>query len=117
MKVGEYLNTADVGLSLRAASDAMRHVKPLKTREYLLCGVPVVYSSGTGDMGKLPPSLARRFDGQAKGEKDDVLSWIVTSVVPNREQIRLEARKYAMENFDVRSDAKLIIDAIKSLSS
>lgn len=113
LKVGDYLNIADVGLSLRAHSGAMRHVKPLKTREYLLCGVPVIYSGGTGDSNKLPPEIAVRFDEKSKSDQNEVVSWVLTNVLPNREQLRLEARKYAEENFDVRSDAKLIIDAIQ----
>ena len=116
LKVGDFLNVADVGLSLRAASEAMRHVKPLKTREYLLCGVPVIYSSGTGDLDRLPKRLAMKFDEQSKGDQDDVLSWIMTNVIPNREELRVEAREYATENYDARSDAKLIIDAIEVLN-
>lgn len=116
LKVSDYLSVADIGLSLRAASKAMRHVKPLKTREYLLCGVPVIYSGGTGDLEGLPPRLAIRFDGESKNGKDDVLSWVMKNVIPNREKLRLQAREYARENFDVRSDAKLIIEAIEVLN-
>lgn len=117
LQVGSYLNIADVGLSLRAHSEAMRHVKPLKTREYLLCGVPVIYSGGTGDLDRLPPALVKKFDAQSASEWEDVVSWLVTNVLPNREQLRAEAREYAVENFDVRSDAKMIIDAIGILNS
>jgi glycosyltransferase involved in cell wall biosynthesis len=114
MTVGDYLNIADVGLSLRAHSEAMRHVKPLKTREYLLCGVPVIYSAGTGDLDALPSKLAKRFDDESEDSKDDAVSWVVTNVIPNREQLRVAAREYAVKNFDVRGDATMIIDAIEA---
>lgn len=113
LKVSDYLNIADVGLSLRAHSEAMRHVKPLKTREYLLCGVPVIYSDGTGDSNLLPREIAMKFDEHSKKSRDEVVQWVLNYVFPNREHLRVQSREYAKENFDVCHDAKLIIDAIK----
>lgn len=50
--VPEYLASADFGFSLRTVTPSMRAVSPIKTGEYLLCGLPVV---GTPDIGNTKP--------------------------------------------------------------
>jgi hypothetical protein len=47
--IHEYLEIADVGLCLRTSLPSMRHVAPLKFREYLLSGVPTIVSNNTAD--------------------------------------------------------------------
>ncbi|MCH6202094.1 hypothetical protein MMU07_21130 [Aquiflexum sp. LQ15W] len=44
-----FLSAADVGLSLRKAASSLVGIAPIKLGEYLLCGLPVIASSGVGD--------------------------------------------------------------------
>ncbi|MCR9014857.1 hypothetical protein [Aquiflexum gelatinilyticum] len=44
-----YLSAADLGLSLRKAAISLAGIAPIKLGEYLLCGLPVIASSGVGD--------------------------------------------------------------------
>jgi glycosyltransferase involved in cell wall biosynthesis len=48
--VPAYLHAADVGLSLIAASDAREAASPTKFAEYLAAGLPVISSTGVGDL-------------------------------------------------------------------
>lgn len=50
MDVPRWLSAGDVGLALREASFSQRAVSPLKIGEYLLSGLPVVATSGVGDV-------------------------------------------------------------------
>ncbi len=49
-EVPRWLAAADVGLALRQASFSQRAVCPLKVGEYLLSGLPVIATTGVGDL-------------------------------------------------------------------
>jgi glycosyltransferase involved in cell wall biosynthesis len=48
-----FLSASDVGLSLRKAASSLSGIAPIKLGEYLLCGLPVIASSGVGDTEEL----------------------------------------------------------------
>lgn len=52
-KIAEYIGTADIGLTLRISAYSQQAVCPLKTIEYLMCGIPVIANSGIGDLDNL----------------------------------------------------------------
>ncbi|WP_129793649.1 glycosyltransferase [Sphingosinicella sp. CPCC 101087] len=47
--VARWMSACDIGLGLRTSSFSMQAVAPIKLAEYLLCGLPVVGTSGIGD--------------------------------------------------------------------
>jgi glycosyltransferase involved in cell wall biosynthesis len=51
--IPNYLSAADLGLSLRKAAFSLAGIAPIKLGEYLLCGLPVIASSGVGDTGEM----------------------------------------------------------------
>lgn len=52
-KVPEYLSAADVGLCFRHRFPSQLACSPIKSAEYLACGLPVVSTSGCGDYDEL----------------------------------------------------------------
>lgn len=56
-EVMNYLRLSDIGFSLRVNSESMKHVKPLKNREYLFAGNPIIYTSNTGDQMRFPSKI------------------------------------------------------------
>jgi glycosyltransferase involved in cell wall biosynthesis len=103
--VGRAICIGDVGITLRLPLPSMEHVAPLKYREYLLSGVPVIYSGRTGDHGIVSNVLARQLDHKRTNSYVEIASWVSTKLVNNREQIRLMARQYGLEKFDISTDS------------
>ena len=52
-QVPEWLKIADMGICLRKQAPSLIGISPIKLGEYLLCGLPVVLSTGIGDAGEL----------------------------------------------------------------
>jgi glycosyltransferase involved in cell wall biosynthesis len=52
-EVPEYLSAADVGLCFRHRFPSQLSCSPIKSAEYLACGLPVVSTSGCGDYDEL----------------------------------------------------------------
>jgi hypothetical protein len=103
--VGRAICIGDVGLSLRLSIPSMNHVAPLKYREYLLSGVPVIYSGNTGDQQNVSSLVARELDPKRPSSYIEVASWASEKIVNNREELRFEARKYGLEKFDILKDS------------
>lgn len=103
--VGRAICIGDVGISLRLPLPSMEHVAPLKYREYLLSGVPVIYSGHTGDQEIVSNVLAHQLDLKRTNSYVEVASWVSTKLVNNREQVRFGARKYGLEKFNVLTDS------------
>jgi hypothetical protein len=103
--VGRAMCIGDAGLSLRLSLPSMNHVAPLKYREYLLSGVPVIYSGNTGDQQNVSNLVARELDPKRSSSYVEIARWASAKIVNNREEIRLEARKYGLEKFDILKDS------------
>jgi hypothetical protein len=112
--VGRAMCIGDVGLSMRLILPSMDHVAPLKYREYLLAGVPVIYSGNTGDPGIKSNVVARELDPEESSSYLEVANWVSANLVSNREEIRFATRNYGLENFDILKDSikltKFLID-------
>ncbi|WBL41258.1 hypothetical protein PBT90_10870 [Algoriphagus halophytocola] len=52
-EVPAYLMAADLGISLRLASDSAKGLLPIKIGEYMMSGLPILLSKGIGDMDSL----------------------------------------------------------------
>lgn len=113
--VSRYLGAADAGLAIRHNAPSMRAVSPVKLGEYLLCGLPVVASSGIGDSDELldgqracrvigdhtAPTLAAaaRWVAQVAGDKD----------------IQASARRLGLEKFNLEDSILSYRKALEGL--
>ena len=106
--LASFLEIADLGLSLRQESFSMSHVAPLKIREYLMCGLPIVTTVYTGDDSNLSSDFARYFSGD-EAEIEILSRWLLDDVLPSRELIRVLARDYAVKNFSIDLDVQNLL--------
>ena len=95
--VGQVMCIGDVGLSMRLTLPSMNHVAPLKYREYLLAGVPVIYSGNTGDPGVKSNVVVRELNPKESSSYLDVANWVSANLVSNREEIRFVTRNYGLD--------------------
>lgn len=102
--VPRYLAVGDLGLALRSPTLSQRAVAPIKVAEYLLCGVPVVYTPGVGNLDDLlTPDIAFAMDGnEAPGAAAE---WLVGHVLPSRPDKRCDARDRGMGAFSLAKGA------------
>lgn len=95
--VPRWLQSADVGLSLRTPSFSQRGVSPIKAGEYQLCGLPVV-ATRVGDLeDQLGASLF--LDDVGSASLDRAAAWISRDVMPHRDALREEAREAGLATF------------------
>lgn len=98
-----FLAAADIGLALRKNYFSMQGVSPIKIGEYLLCGLPVIATSSTGDMGQLLKNNTSCFlindEGLESIEK--AAEWVI-DVCKNRD-IKLAARETGISFFSLKS--------------
>jgi len=97
-EVAQHLAAADVGLAFRSTSFSMQAVAPIKLSEYLLCGLPVIGTSGIGDTQAVVDE-GLLFEGNLGAE--DAALWIVNQVLPQREGYRQRARAVGRAQFSL----------------
>jgi glycosyltransferase involved in cell wall biosynthesis len=96
-EVPQFLGAADVALCLRRPTFSTRAVSPIKLGEYLLCGLPVVLSRGTGDVDQLPGSDALCFmEGLNEQALTAAAAWIAGA---DHAALRTEARDIGVAHF------------------
>lgn len=103
-EVMNYLRLSDIGFSLRVNSESMKHVKPLKNREYLFAGNPIIYTSNTGDQMRFPSKIGFLYD-ITENNFENLLDW-VSSFQLHSESIKNRCIEYANENFSLEKDVK-----------
>lgn len=108
------LAAADFGFSLRQESFSMKHVKPLKTREYLFSGLSVIYSKFTGDAASLPKNIGFVLDGIEGKVLIALQKWIQERMV-NQEFFYNEAKGFASSNLSIGKDVALLSGAIQNV--
>lgn len=96
-----YLSSADIGLAIRRNSLSMKGVAPIKIPEYLLCGLPVIASSGIGDsdnvLGERSFSfLMKSYENPAY---EDAVDWILEA--GRNHELKREARQFAKDHYSV----------------
>jgi glycosyltransferase involved in cell wall biosynthesis len=96
-EVPRYLAAADVGTSFIRASFSTQGVAPLKTAEYLLCGLPVV---GTAEVGNNHAALAAGVFHD-DGELPELADWLLNTVRPSRESLRVQARAVGVAEYSI----------------
>jgi hypothetical protein len=104
--VHDYLAGCDLGISFRADQMSMHHVKPLKNRNYLAAGIPLVYSVITGDKDKFPKDSCFPIVGDFKSSIASFSNWLIGSL-EFRKELGRSSRRYAEQNCDIVNDAFL----------
>lgn len=101
-EVPSLLAIADLGLAFREPTLSQQAIAPIKVAEYLLCGVPVAYTSGIGDLDtQLNDKIAVGVGGTSTEEAGRVAEWFLNDAIPNREERRREARALGLERFSL----------------
>jgi glycosyltransferase involved in cell wall biosynthesis len=112
-EVPRYLAAADVGTAFISASFSTLGIAPVKTGEYLLCGVPIVGAAAVGD-NQAPISAGVFFDDSLGHSK--AARWIVEEVLPNRQAYRERARQVGVERFSLDRSIRDYRDALANLA-
>jgi hypothetical protein len=108
------LAAADFGFSLRQESFSMKHVKPLKTREYLFSGLSVIYSVSTGDAAGLPKEIGFALKGTDASEMKDLSIWVERRMLKQEYFYKL-ARQFAIMNLSIDKDISLLSEASQNV--
>jgi glycosyltransferase involved in cell wall biosynthesis len=97
---------ADLGIAFRTPSISQQGVSPIKVAEYLLCGVPIVGTVGVGDLdSQLDGTVGMLLDQLHDSALDSVAEWLLTEVLPRREQYRIACRRRGVQFFDLEQCA------------
>lgn len=113
--VPEYLACADVGLALRRPSFSMVGVAPIKLGEYLLCGLPVVASTGIGDDNVLSADVVFPLPGFSREDLIQSAMWILEKVLTCRDDYRSQSREIGEKQFSLESSAESYSAALGQL--
>lgn len=105
--------SADLALSFRARTLSTRAVSPIKTGEYLLCGVPIFGTAGIGDTATA--ERAGVFRDEAIGS-EAAADWLADVILPRRDAFRAEARRVGVERFSLARSVSDYLEALAPLS-
>jgi len=114
-EIMEVVSFSDVGICLRADSESMKHVAPLKLREYLLAGLPVIYTDNTGDNFSLPSSFAHVFAPSSEVRISSLIAWWEQEVIINSSLNRLRARQFALKHLEIQVDSRQLLKFLKTI--
>ncbi len=99
-QVPALLSAADLGMALRRPTFSMRAVAPVKLGEYLLCGLPVLATSGIGDSDALvTPEVGYLLDDMRENRLSAAADWLVDAVLSRREAYRAASRTLGLARF------------------
>ncbi|GAB3219761.1 hypothetical protein GCM10027454_09770 [Algoriphagus aestuariicola] len=107
--VPEILRAADIGICLRKKAKSIAGIAPIKLGEYLMCGLPVVFSQGIGDLDEMLSGLpfALRIDGEYSAQ--GFLRW--ARRIPQME--RSEIAEFGRRYFSLESSLESYTKALK----
>ena len=89
----------------------MREASPLKTTEYLSCGLPIIYAYEDTDLQDIEKFALRMDEDNIDLSKIKVF---VDSVF-NNNNINILARKFAEENLDIRIKEQKRLEFFKEI--
>ncbi len=100
-RVPRFVAAADLGVAFRKPSFSQRGVCPIKVGEYLLCGTPVLSTTGVGDLDRQldRPKVGRLVDDLDHSTLDAAAEWLTDEVLPARSEYRRAARRLGVEEF------------------
>ncbi|MGZ8298343.1 MAG: glycosyltransferase [Allosphingosinicella sp.] len=112
-EVSRYLAAADVGTVFITETFSTRTVVPVKTGEYLLCGVPAVGTAAIGD--NEAAVAAGVFFDDSRGSAE-AARWVVEDVLPDRDDYRRRARAVGLEHYSLEKSIRAYREALQSLA-
>jgi glycosyltransferase involved in cell wall biosynthesis len=115
-EVPRHLAAADLGIAFRTASLSQQAVAPIKVGEYLLCGLPVLSTSGIGDLDdQLDTTTGRLLENLDDTTLEESASWFVQEVLSARERYRASCRERGLEHFSLERSAAQYHEAFRIL--
>jgi glycosyltransferase involved in cell wall biosynthesis len=112
-EVPRYLASADVGTALIKSTFSTLGISPVKTGEYLLCGVPVVGTAEVGD--NAAPIAEGVFFDEGMG-LDSAARWVSEAVLSDREGYRQRARSVGLAHFSLGTSVTAYLAALDQLT-
>ncbi|HYW16172.1 MAG TPA: glycosyltransferase family 4 protein [Allosphingosinicella sp.] len=110
--VPRYLAAADLGTVFITETFSTRTVVPVKTGEYLLCGVPVVGTAAIGDNHAALDAGVFLDDRRGSAE---AARWVVDQILPGREDYRRRARAIGLEHYSIERSIRDYRAALQNL--
>lgn len=111
-EVARFLAAADVGTVFIRETFSTRTVVPVKTGEYLLCGVPAVGTAAVGD--NEAALTAGVFFDDRRGPAE-AARWVVDEILPNREEYRRRARAVGLDHYSLERSVSDYREALAKL--
>ncbi len=116
--VAGWVGAADLGLALIHATYSTQAVAPIKLGEYLLCGVPVLASSGVGDTDAVVDKGVGCCLADLNEESlAEAAAWFVNVVLNDREGFQTRCRASGLEHFSMDSAVQGYEDALRAALS
>jgi glycosyltransferase involved in cell wall biosynthesis len=115
-EVAAYLASSDLGLALIEQSFSMQAAAAIKVGEYLLCGLPVVATTGIGDSAALPNEVGFLIDDLDTDSIKRAATWFVEIVLPQREVLRERCREVGLSLFSLETSVDSYREAFQRLS-
>ena len=114
--VAPIMACADLGIAFRAATYSQRGVSPIKVGEYLLCGLPVLATSGVGDLDVQLGDLrgGRLLEAVGPEAIAAAAAWFIDEVLPERDALRQDCRARGVEVFGLRACVERYAQALRT---
>jgi glycosyltransferase involved in cell wall biosynthesis len=117
-EVPHYLAAADLGLAFRTPNFSQQAVAPIKVGEYLLCGLPVLSTSGIGDLDdQLDAQTGMLLDRLDDAALNAAAAWFTNEVLPDRDRYRNACRERGLNYFSLDRSAEQYRYAFQKLDS
>jgi len=103
------INKCDVGIgTLSLYKQGLKEASPLKTRQYLACGIPIIYAYKDTDVPPDAP-FALELENKENNMDYDKIKNFVDYVFENK-NMRSEARRFAEEKLDYKKKEQKRLD-------
>ena len=109
-----FIAAGDLGLGFRAITFSMRAVSPLKTGEYLLCGLPVFGTAGIGRTTAAEQAGVFKDEGVGLSA---AVEWLAAEVLPRRQHYRELAREVGLRDFALSRSIDDYLGALESFAT
>lgn len=96
------IGCADVGVALRERAFSMAAVSPIKLGEYLLCGIPVIATSGVGLSHAIEGNCGFLLENHDEESLVRAAKWAVSNA-RDRYEVMQQCRRAGIENFSLSS--------------
>lgn len=110
--VPKWLSAGDLGLAFREPKFSMQAVAPIKLGEYLLCGLPVVATTGVGDFHYITSEAGLLVEHGCSETTALVSDWFINKVLPNRDEFRNQCVVVGRKYFSLESSVESYVSAL-----